>query len=109
MRPLLLHLFLLVALASCNSPTEPQLARADLSGLVTNQYGSVWGGVSVSMVTPAGAAATGKTDMDGRYTIRRVTPGHYRVWLQLGPTGPGSFVGEIDLHDGANTFDIVTH
>jgi len=108
MRRLLLSLFLLVAFTACNSPTEP-FSRADLSGVVKDQYGNVWGGVSVSAVTPGGVAATGVTGNDGRYTIKRITPGHYRVWLQLGPTGPGYFVGDVDLHDGANTFDIVSH
>jgi len=48
------------------------------------------------------------TDDHGRYTIKQLTPGHYRVWLQLGRTGPGYFVNDVDLIEGHNTYDIVS-
>jgi hypothetical protein len=104
--------FLLLFLTSCNwlSPTDPSDERsASITGVVKNAYDSVWGGVSVGMVTETGVAASALTGNDGRYRIRRLRPGHYRVWLQLGRTGPGGYVGEIDLQPGQNTFDIVTH
>ena len=44
--------------------------------------------------------ADGLTNDDGRYSISRLRPGQYRVWLQLGRTGPGYFVGDIDLREG---------
>jgi hypothetical protein len=96
---------LLFALVSCNgSPTDPLGARtASLSGLVNDPYGSVWGGVTIGLV-----GADGKTDDHGRYSIGRLHPGPYRVWLQLGRTGPGYFVDDVLLHDGQNTLDIVS-
>ncbi len=105
-------LVLLFALVSCDShsPTNPFTGRsATLSGVVTDRYGNVWGGVSIGIVHPdRGVVASGLTDDDGRYSIRRLRPGKYRVWLQLGRTGPGYFVGDIDLREGHNTFDIVS-
>lgn len=76
--------------------------------MVKDKYGNLWGGVSIGMVTEQGVAASGLTHGDGHYSINRLQPGHYRVWLQLGKTGPGSFVGDVDLHEGTNTFDIVS-
>lgn len=102
---------LLFALASCDShsPTDPFIGRATLSGSVTDRYGHVWGGVSIGIVHPEkGVVADALTGDDGRYSIRRLRPGQYRVWLQLGRTGPGYFVGDIDLREGDNTFDIVS-
>jgi len=104
-------LVLLIVLVSCNgfSPTDPYDAHsAAIFGVVKDKYNNVWGGVSIGMVTEQGVAASGTTGNDGRYSIARLQPGHYRIWLQLGRTGPGSFVGDIDLHQGQNTFDIVT-
>lgn len=110
-RPRSLLSVLLFVLVSCDggSPTDPfGGSRAELTGVVRDSYGSVWGGVSIGMVRDGEVVASGVTGDDGRYTIRRLRPGHYRVWLQLGRTGPGSFVGEIDLREGQNTFDVVT-
>jgi hypothetical protein len=113
MRPRSLLLAFLLAAVACNghSPTDPfGGSSAAISGLVKDSYGNVWGGVSIGMVSAeGGVAGSGLTGNDGRYSIKRLHPGHYRVWLQLGPTGQGSFVGEIDLREGNNTFDIVTH
>ena len=104
----LLLVLLLVLLSSCDgeSPTSPS---ATISGVVKDAYGNVWGGVTVGMVTERGVVDSGLTGHDGIYSIARLRPGHYRVWLQLGRTGPGSFVGEVDLVEGHTTFDIVTH
>ena len=105
-------LVLLVLLVSCDghSPTDPFGGRmASLSGVITDPYGNVWGGVSIGIVQPdGGVVASGLTDDHGRYAIRDLRPGLYRVWLQLGRTGPGYFVGDIDLRDGQNTLDIVS-
>ena len=104
--PLLLALFVLV---SCDgrSPTDPSSGHsATLSGVVSDAHGNVWGGVSIGLVQ-ADVVASGLTDDHGRYSIR-VAPGHYRVWLQLGHTGPGYFVNDVDLIDGRNTYDIVS-
>jgi hypothetical protein len=100
-----------ILLMSCDtrSPTDPSDGWVSLSGVVTNAYGSVWGGVSVGVVNASGGVAgTAMTDQRGKYSLRLRPAGHYRVWLQLGRTGPGYFVGEIDLHPGKNTFDIVS-
>jgi hypothetical protein len=105
--PLLLAL--LVVFTSCDgfSPTDPSSGHsATLSGVVTNAYGSVWGGVSVGLVQTE-VVASEMTDQHGRYSIK-VAPGHYRVWLQLGRTGPGYFVNDVDLIAGHNTYDIVS-
>jgi hypothetical protein len=103
---------LLFALVSCDghSPTDPFGGRgATLSGVVSDPYGSVWGGVSVALVDPQeGLVASALTDHQGRYSISRVDPGPYRVRLQLGRTGPGYFVGDVVLHEGRNTFDVVS-
>jgi hypothetical protein len=102
---------LLVLVMSCEgrSPTDPSDSPASLSGVVTNPYGSVWGGVTVSVVNANGTVvATSMTDQRGRYSLTLRPPGHYRLWLQLGRTGPGYFVGEIDLRVGRNTFNIVS-
>jgi hypothetical protein len=108
MRRLSLVLLLLL-LAGCNRLTDPLNSRSStLTGVVKDSYGNAWGGVSLGLVTDQGVEASGLTGDGGRYTIRNVRAGHYRVWLQLGRTGPGSFVGDVDLHDGTNTFDIVT-
>jgi hypothetical protein len=107
-----LLLVLLVVLVSCDghSPTDPFGERtAALSGVVTDPYGNVWGGVSIGIVHPdGGVVASGLTDDHGRYSIRRLRAGQYRVWLQLGRTGPGYFVGDVDLREGQNTLDIVS-
>ncbi len=107
-----LLLVLLFALVSCdgNSPTAPFAGgSATLSGAVTDRYGQVWGGVTVGVVQPGGVVvASGLTGNDGRYSIRDIRPGEYRIWLQLGRTGPGEFVGDIELREGRNTFDIVS-
>ena len=104
-------LVLLFALASCNgSPTDPLGSRtATLSGVVKDRYESVWGGVTVGLIGENGTvAADGKTDDHGRYSISRLHPGQYHVWLQLGRTGPGYFVDDVLLRDGQNTLDIVS-
>jgi hypothetical protein len=105
-------LALLLALVSCDghSPTDPFTGpSATLAGVVTDRYGNVWGGVSIGMIQPDGSVvASGLTDDDGRYSIRRLRPGPYRVWLQLGRTGPGYLVGDVELREGHNTFDIVS-
>ena len=110
---LLLSLALLFALVSCNghSPTDPGEARsASLSGAVTDPHGNVWGGVSIGLVEPdGGVTASAVTDNEGRYSILALRPGKYLVWLQLGRTGPGYSVGEVDLHEGHTVFDIVSH
>lgn len=104
-------LILLFIFISCDghSPTDPFTERASLSGVVTDPYGHVWGGVTIGIVHPdQGVVADGLTNDQGRYSIARLRPGQYRVWLQLGRTGPGYFVGDIDLREGHNTFDIVS-
>lgn len=103
-------LALLLVLTSCEglSPTEPFSTTSTLSGVVKDPYGSVWGGVTVGLVADQGVAASGHTNDGGRYSLKSLRPGHYRVWLQLGRTGPGEFVGEIELREGNNTFDIQT-
>lgn len=112
MKRISLFLVLLLALVSCDghSPTDPFSGRwATLSGVVTDRYGNVWGGVSIGIVDPhGGVVASGLTDHDGRYSISRLRPGQYRVWLQLGRTGPGYFVADIDVHEGHNTFDVIS-
>ena len=110
-RPILLLLPLLFFVLFCDghSPTDPSFGQATLSGLVKDAYGSVWGGVTVSVVRPEGnVVASSLTDSHGRYSLRVLQPGQYRVWLQLGRTGGGYFVADLDLHAGQNTFDIVT-
>jgi hypothetical protein len=73
------------------------------------QHDYVWGGVTIGIIHPdQGVVANGLTDRHGRYSISRLSPGHYRVWLQLGRTGPGYFLDDIDLRDGQNTLDIVS-
>ena len=102
---------LLFALASCDgrSPLDPLSGRATLSGVVTDPYGYVWGGVTIGIVHPEReVVANGLTDDEGRYSISRIPPGQYRIWLQLGRTGPGYFVGDLDLREGHTTFDIVS-
>jgi hypothetical protein len=111
MNRIALVLVLLILVVSCEgrSPTDPSGGWARLSGVVTNPYGSVWGGVTVSIVNANGAVvATSMSDQRGRYSLTVRPPGHYRVWLQLGRTGPGYFVGEIDLRVGRNSFNIVS-
>lgn len=101
----------LLLVVSCNgrSPTDPAGGWATLSGVVSNPYGSVWGGVSVGLVDANGSVVgSARTDQSGRYSLTMRSPGRYRVWLQLGPTGPGSFVADIELHAGNNTLDIVS-
>jgi hypothetical protein len=103
---------LLFALVFCDgdSPTGPLSGdRATLSGVVTDGYGNVSGGVSIGIVEPPGGVVdSGMTDDHGRYSITRLRPGPYRVWLQLGRTGPGYFVADVDLGEGHNTLDIVS-
>jgi hypothetical protein len=105
-------LVLLLVLVSCggHSPTDPFGGRpATLSGRVTDPYDHVWGGVSIGVVRPnGGVVASGLTGDNGRYSIGSITPGPYRVWLQLGRTGPGYFAADVDLHEGRNTLDIVS-
>jgi hypothetical protein len=106
-----LLLVLLLVLVSCNgvSPTDPSGRSATLSGVVTDPYGNVWGGVAIGIVEPDGSVMTsGLTDDAGRYSISGIRPGRYRVWLQLGRTGPGYFVADLDMREGNNTFDIVS-
>jgi hypothetical protein len=104
-------LALLFAVVSCDgfSPTDPSGRSATLSGVVTDPHGQIWGGVSIGIVEPdGGVVASGLTDNSGRYSISRLRPGRYRVWLQLGRTGPGYFVADVDLREGYNSFDIVS-
>lgn len=111
MKRIPLFLVLLLALVSCDgSPTDPFTGRtAALSGVVTDPQGNVWGGVTVGIVHPEeGVVDSGLTDGRGRYSITRLRPGTYKVWLQLGRTGPGYFVADVDLREGHNTFDIVS-
>jgi hypothetical protein len=109
MKRTFLVLVLLLLLTSCNRLTDPLDSRTStLTGVVKDSYGNVWGGVSIGLVKDQGVEASGLTGDGGRYTIRNLHTGHYRVWLQLGRTGQGSFVGDVDLQEGTNTFDIVT-
>lgn len=111
MKRISLLLGLLLVLVSCDghSPTSPSTGRwASLSGVVTDPYANVWGGVSIGIVDPSGVVGSGVTDDKGSYSIGPLRPGHYRIWLQLGRTGPGYFVGDVDLREGRNTFDIVS-
>jgi hypothetical protein len=91
MKRIPLLLVLALALVSCDghSPTDPfNRHSATLSGVVTDKYGYVWGGVTIGIIHPdQGVVANGLTDHHGRYSISRLSPGHYRVWLQLGRTG----------------------
>jgi hypothetical protein len=112
--PILLgSLALLITLVSCNghSPTDPGEARsASLSGTVRDPHGNVWGGVGIGLVEPdGGVTADAVTDDEGRYSILALRPGKYLVWLQLGGTGPGYSVGEVEVHEGHTVFDIVSH
>ena len=106
--PFLLALLFVFLSCGGRSPTDPFDRSATLSGVVTDRYGNVWGGVSIGVVQPSGAVDSGLTDDHGRYSIRRLRPDHYRVWLQLGRTGPGYFAADVDLHEGQNTLDIVS-
>ena len=107
-----LLLVFVLALVSCDghSPTDPFVGRwATLSGRVTDRYNNVWGGVSIGMIDPnRGVVASGLTNDEGRYSIGPLDPGQYRVWLQLGRTGPGYVVADIDLREGDNRLDIVS-
>src|SRR6185436_12506720 len=100
----------LLVLTSCgdHSPTYPLADDlATISGKVTNKYGVVTA-ATVSLVTSEGVLATANTGGSGTYTIKRVRPTHYHVYVYLGRQMPELFHGEVDLHGGMNTFDIVT-
>lgn len=104
-------LVLLLTFVACNgSPTAPIIAQwASLSGRVTDKYGNAWGGVSIGVVdAEKGVVASALTNDDGRYSIKELSAGQYRIWLQLGKTGPGYFVSDVDLREGSNTLDIVS-
>lgn len=104
-----LLLVLLLALVSCNgSPTSPFGGWAKISGVVSDPHGNIWGGVSIGIVRPEGVVASANTNDKGRYSIDDLRPGQYKVWLQLGRTGPGYFVADVDLREGNNTLDIVS-
>lgn len=108
--PLLLALLFVLVSCGGHSPTDPFGGRsATLSGRVTDPYGNVWGGVSIGVVRPDGGVVdSGLTNDQGRYSIGRLTPGPYRVWLQLGRTGPGYFAADVELHEGGNTLDLIS-
>ena len=104
-------LVLLLALVACDrSPTDPFGRRtASLSGIVKDAYGNIWGGVTIGLIGAEGTVTVdGKTDDHGRYSIGGLHAGTYHVWLQLGRTGPGYYVADVVLHDGQNTYDIVS-
>lgn len=110
MKSLPVLLILLLAFVSCNgsSPTDPGQGFATLTGVVKDPHGNIWGGVSIGIVKPEGVVASGLTNDEGRYSIDRLRAGQYKVWLQLGRTGPGYFVADVDLHEGYNSLDIVS-
>lgn len=115
MKPVALSLLALLTLllfASCHgesSPTDPWgRFQNTLTGTVVDKYGNIWGGVTVSLSNEGGLSST-LTDMQGRYLLRGMPPGRYRLIVRLGRLAFNDAVNtEIELHEGENVYDIVT-
>ena len=77
---LLSGLLLLMALLLCSLPTQAQLYSGTVTGVVTDPTGGVVPGAKVTLVDQnKGYAFTATTDSAGRYLIRSVPPGSYKI------------------------------
>jgi hypothetical protein len=75
---------LCVALCVGVVPAVAQIGRGALAGDVSDQAGSPVPGVSVSITfTATGAAREATTDAAGSYVVHGLTPGVYRVRVEL--------------------------
>lgn len=96
---------LLAVLSSCRgwSPTAPSTS---LFGTVTDaQFGYRVAGAEVVLSGTGGGVTY--ADGNGSYAIRDVRAGHYRLNVYVGPAGGHlALQTELDLHDGANLYDI---
>lgn len=111
MRPLPLLAVLLCILTACDgSPTDPfGASRATISGAVTDQYGRPMTAADVSIVRHGDVIGVSNTGDSGRYSISRIRPGRYHIYVYLGRSGREYFHAELDIHAGTNQYDIVTY
>src|SRR3712207_6631440 len=69
----------LALVISAASALAQQPANSTLRGQVTDEFGGVIIGATVTVVDPAGKERTATTGEDGRYTLAGLTPGRYTV------------------------------
>lgn len=76
-------LILCLVLTACVLPAGAQLYTGSIAGTVTDQSGAVVAGAHVVATDKdKGFAFPGTTDSGGRYVLRSIPPGHYRVSVQ---------------------------
>src|SRR5215211_45408 len=100
-----LGLFLMFAL--CAAGAAAQQAGASLRGQVSDEFGGVIVGASVTVTDASGKAKSTVTDSDGAFNVPGLAPGRYSV--RVYSTGFAPFENpEVDLRAGRNELPKVT-
>lgn len=98
---------LLLVFALCAGAAFAQQAGASLRGQVSDEFGGVIVGATVTVTDAAGKSRTVVTDSDGGFAVAGLTPGRYGV--RIFSTGFAPFENpEVDVAAGRNEFPKVT-
>jgi len=98
---------LFLALALCAGAALAQQAGASLRGQVSDEFGGVIVGATVTLTDAAGKAKSVVTDSDGGFSVAGLQPGRYNVTIVS--TGFAPFVNpEVDVAAGRNELPKVT-
>ncbi|HEX8291023.1 MAG TPA: carboxypeptidase regulatory-like domain-containing protein, partial [Pyrinomonadaceae bacterium] len=98
---------LLLAFALCAGAAFAQQAGASLRGQVSDEFGGVIVGATVTVTDAAGKAKTVVTDSDGSFAFAGLAPGRYSV--RVFSTGFAPFENpEFEVAAGRNEFPQVT-
>src|SRR6266478_1955006 len=78
LRKVLTH-FVSLVLVSVFATSVFAQGRANLRGLITDEFGAVIVGATVSLTDASGAKKTATTNADGTYSFTGLTPGKYKI------------------------------
>src|SRR5882672_12647497 len=68
-----------IILVAVFSTTSFAQGRANLRGLITDEFGAAIVGATVNLTDASGAKKTATTNADGNYSFTGLTPGKYKV------------------------------
>src|SRR5688500_1756560 len=98
---------LMLAVVACAGAVLAQQAAGTLRGQVSDEFGGVIVGATVTVTDASGKAKSAVTDSDGAFTVAGLAPGRYGV--RVFSTGFAPFENpEVDIKPGRNELPQIT-